>query len=76
MPNNMDLFNVIYALVPFVVIYWLVGWEMTYYEKTIKRMKYFTWRAKLPMYANMILIAVAAILIAVPFIILAQLPHP
>lgn len=72
----MDLFNIVYALVPFAIIYWLVGWELDYYAKTLKRMKYYSFKAKLPMYRNMLLMAVVAILVAVPFIILASLPHP
>jgi len=72
----MDLFQLVYTLVPFAIIYWLVGWETNYYEQTLKRVKYISPKGKLRMYRNMLLMAVAAILVAVPFIILAQLPHP
>ena len=72
----MDLFNFVYGLVPIVILVLLVNWEKAYYKKHIQYLHYRSFKARLPVYLDMFVVAVVALLVAVPFVILAGLPHP
>lgn len=72
----MDLFNFVYGLVPIVILVLLVNWEKKYYKRHQDWLRYRSFKARLPVYLDMLFMAVVALVVASLFAYLASLPHP
>jgi len=69
----MDLFKIMIAIVPLIVIYTTIDWEIAYYKKHQQFMRYRTTKAKMPVYLTMLGAAVLSLLVCLPFILLTIL---
>lgn len=66
----MDLFKGMIAIVPFIIIYMTIDWEIMCYKRYSQFMRYRTIKANMPVYLTMLGVAIMAILVCVPFILL------
>lgn len=66
----MDGIDVFLALVPIVLLWWLIDWEIDYYHKHRDFMRYRSIKAKMPVYITMIAMAIGCLLVSLPFMVL------
>lgn len=67
----MTLLQIIIALVPVGIFYWMFNWQSAFYRHRSPQIRYRSLKDPLrrSTYLHMVLVAVASILVALPFIL-------